>query len=350
LTYSYEIRDVEPQSHKIEIEQMFPWHGTRSLRGEVAKKESEELREKFEAIKTRLYYKIKNTYFEYYYLFRAIDITKKNLELMTALEQSARIRYTSGKASYADVIQAQVEIARLEERLIGLNDLRNPFIADFNALLNRNIGDQLPPPTSIPDYVLTQSEESLQALMKEKNPELREFGIQIDRVTDRIDLAKKQFYPDIMIGLSYTRMDNAQMPGAKDPLMTMFSLNVPFRRDKYRAAVREAEVTRKSAVSSKTSLENDLQAALNRTLYTFRDAERKIDLYTDVLIPKAQEALDVSTFAYVTTEADFLSLLHAQSTLLDLELMYERALSDRALSFSQLEMLVGKDLVDGTTQ
>lgn len=350
LTYTYDIREVDPQRHKIDIAQMFPWRGTRDLRGEVVRKESQELREKFEALKTNLFYKVKLTYFEYYFLSREIDITQKNLDLMTAIEQSARIKYTSGKASYADVINAQVEIAKFEERLVGLIDLKNPLIAEFNALLNRAVDEQLPAPASIPGYVLTLSEETLHALMKEENPELREFDIQINRETDRIYLAKKQFYPDLMVGLSYTRIDEAQMPGAKDPLMTMFSVNVPVWRDRYRAAVREAEITRKSAESSKTARENNLVAELNRALYNYRDAERKIDLYKNVLIPKAQELLDISALAYKTGADDFLNLLHAQSTLLNLEMMYEQMLTNRAQSFSQMEMLVGKDLTDDNTQ
>ena len=358
LTYTYFITNVEtrvgPQRHKIDLAQMFPWYGTRTLRGDLARKESDELWEKFESMKTSLFYKVRLTYFEYYYLSRSIDITKKNLELMTALEQSARIRYSSGKASYTDVIKAQVEIAKLEERLVGLNDLKNPLIADFNTLLNRAVGEQLPPPDSIPGYILSMPEDSLYVLMKEENPELREFGIRIDRETDRIDLAKKQFYPDLTVGLSYIETGEARMPGVsdsgKDPLMTMFTVNLPIWRDKYRATVREAEIGRKSAISSMTARENNLQAELNRSLYNYRDAERKIDLYTGVLIPKAQEALDVTTLAYVTGAVDFLNLLHAQSTLLDLELMYERMLSNRARSFAQLEMLVGKELTDENKQ
>jgi len=353
FSYTYYIENINtgviPESNKFNVEQMFPWFGTLDLHKEVALKESQEFREQFEALKTNLFYRVKLAYFEYYYLTRAIEITHKNLELMTVIEHNARIRYIAGKASYADVIKAQVQIAKLEEQLVGLNDMKNPLIAEFNALLNRAIDEYLPAPALIPDYVLTRTEESLYRLMREKNPELREFDIRIARETDTINLAKKQFYPDFTVGLDYEKV-NARMSGESDsgmnPLMAMFGVTIPLWRNKYRAAVREAEITRTTAVSSLNSRENSLDAALNRALYNYRDARRKIGLYRDVLIPKAQESLDVSTLAYVAGTADFLDLLDAQSTLLDLEMMYERMLSNHAQYFSELEMLVGQDLTD----
>lgn len=354
LTYTYYMENVEtrvgPQRNKIDIMQTFPWHGTRGLRGEVAGKEAETLLEKFEALKTSLFYKVRLTYFEYCYLSQAIDITKKNLELLTALEQAARIRYTSGKASYADVIKAQVEIAVLEERLMGLNDQKKPLVADFNALLNRDAGKELPAPSEISGYNLTLSEESLFALMKEANSELHELAVRIDRESVRIDLAKKQYYPELTVGLSYIDTGEARMPGVsgsgKDPLMAMFTVNLPLWRSRYRAAVREAELDRTSAEASKTARENALAADLSRTLTNYRTAERKILLYKEVLIPKARESLDVSILAYTAGTVDFLNLLHAQTTLLDLELMYDRVLSNRARFFSEMEMLAGKDFED----
>jgi outer membrane protein TolC len=79
-------------------------------------------------------------------------------------------------------------------------------------------------------------------------------------------------------------------------------------------------------------------------LYNFRDAERKIDLYRDTLVPKAQQSFTVIQKAFTAGKTDFLDVVDAERTLLEFELSYERALADRAQRLAKLEMLIGKEV------
>ena len=151
-----------------------------------------------------------------------------------------------------------------------------------------------------------------------------------------------------MVGLSYIETGLSSMPGikdnGKDPLMTMFTVNLPIWRDKYHAAVQEAEIQRKSAVLSRENRGNTLVSDLKTALYNYRDAGRKKELYRDNLIPKAVQALNVTQTAFESGKKDFLSLIDTQRTLLEFELSYERALVNRETYRAEVEMLIGKEL------
>lgn len=349
FTYSYFIEEIEtrvgPQRHRFDISQTFPWFGKLSLLGDLALQDANIKKQAYETLKLRLFYRIKTAYYEYYYLSRALEITEDNMKLLTSLEEVARSKYTSGKATYADVIKSQVEIGKLEERLLSLNDQKEPITAELNAVLNRSSDAPLPSNLSLPEEALTLSDTLIFVRLKEFNPELKSLNFQALRETKAVELAKKQFYPDISLGLNYIETGKSRMSGipesGKDPVIGMFTVNLPLWRNKYHASVREALMIKKSVEKALTARENTLNAELKRALYNYRDSERKVDLYKNTLIPKARESLNVSLQAFETGKADFLSLIDAQRTLLEFELSYERALSDRARHYANIELLVG---------
>ena len=124
----------------------------------------------------------------------------------------------------------------------------------------------------------------------------------------------------------------------------MFSVNIPLWQDNYKAAKRQAEANLSKSVQQKISFQNITISQTMQVLYDYQDAQRKFKLYSDVLIPKAQELLLASESAYKSGKVDFLSLIDAQRTLLKYQLDYNRALADSQQKLAELEMLAGTEL------
>lgn len=352
FSYGYFIQEVEtrvgPQRQKFELSQMFPWFGKLSLRGDVASEAANAARQKYEAAKLKLFYRVKKVYYEYYYLARAIAITKENMKLLSDLESVARMKYKAGAAPYAAVIKAQVELGRLQDRLKTLQDLRNPIVAKLNAALNRASDAPLPWPKPFQEEKMDVSEDQLIAWLQENNPELKALEFMTAKEKIGIDLARKNYYPDIMLGVGMVDTDDAIMPDAedsgKDPVVAMIGINLPIWYGKYRAAEKAARARHLAALKRKADKENNLLADLQIALFNFRDAHRKIDLYGDTLIPKAKQSLEVTQQGFESGKVDFLNLIDAERLLLEFQLSYERALANHAQRLAELEMLVGKEI------
>jgi len=352
FSYAYFIREVEtrvgPQRHKFGISQMFPWFGKLGLRGKAALEAANAERERYEAAKLKLFYHVKKAYYEYYYLGRAISITDENIRLITYLEAVARTKYKAGAPAHAAVIRAQVELGTLEDQLHTLRDLARPITAELNAALNRPSDASLPWPRSIPEEEVVFTDQQLLSWLRERNPELKAMDSIAAKEKAAVDIAKKDYFPDITAGVDYIETDSALMPNTrdsgKDPVVGMLSINVPIWREKYRAAEREAKARYEASLKKRTDRENTLVANLEMALYGVRDAERKIDLYRDTLIPKGEQSLKVTQQAYEAGRADFLDLIDAQRVLLEFKLSYERALANRAQRLAEIEMLVGREM------
>jgi cobalt-zinc-cadmium efflux system outer membrane protein len=249
------------------------------------------------------------------------------------------------------VIRAQVELGKLEDELRSLRGMQEPVVAKLNAALNRAPDAPLPWPKQLPEptTALTTSAE-LVAWLTQGNPELRTLDFAVAKATAAVSLARRDRYPDLMLGVKYDEMSDAAMSGASDDggdtdeVMAMLSINVPLWAGKYNAGVREARARLASARAERQEKEQRLVAELKMAWFGFSDAERKVVLYRDTLIPQATQGLEVARQAFAAGNADFLDLIDAQRVLLEFQLMHERARADRAQRLAELEMLVGRSL------
>jgi outer membrane protein TolC len=134
------------------------------------------------------------------------------------------------------------------------------------------------------------------------------------------------------------------MRGEDDDLMVGVELNLPLWRRSYKAGELQARALARRARHERKETENTLAARLERAVYEFDNSGRQVDLYTQVLVPRARELIGASEAAYMAGTVDFLSLIDAQRTLLRFRLERERAVADRQQELAELEMLVGADL------
>jgi len=352
FTYSYFIEEVEtrvgPQRNKFGIMQVFPWFGELEARTDVAVMKAKAARQRYEANKLKLFWKVKDAFYEFTYLATAIDTAKENLELLQHFEEIARTKYRAATATHPDIIRVQVELAKLEDVLKSLEQLREPTVAMLNSVLNRPFDAKLAWPAKEPTRQVEIDRQYIIESLKKANPQLAELGWEVEAAKARVELAKKKFYPDIGVGVDWIQTDDAASSSprdnGKDPVVLMFSMNIPLWRDSYKAAERQAKANVRKMQQQKVSTENKTIAQAIKVLYDVDDSQRKMHLYGDILVLKAEELVQASEAAYRSGTIDFLSLIDAQRMLLRYTLDHERAITNNQQKIAELEMLIGKEL------
>jgi len=352
FTYGYFIEEIEtrvgPQKNRLEIMQTFPWFGEIEARTDVAAAVAKAARERYEAAKLKLFFEVKDAFYEYVYLASALAIARENLELIQHFEEVARTKYMAAAGGHPDVIRAQMELAKLEDHLKTLEELRVPIVARLNAVLHRRSFTMLPWPEKKELGTAKINRQRVVELLRARNPELKAMDFELEAARSRVELAKKKFWPDVGVGVGWTDTGSALNPGVsdsgKDPIILMFTMNVPLWRKGYKAAELQARANVRKTAQQKKETENKMVARAERALYDFEDSQRKMKLYRDILTPKAEELLGASETAYRAGTLDFLSLINAQQKLLEFQLRYERAVTDNQQRRAELEMLVGIEL------
>jgi outer membrane protein TolC len=186
----------------------------------------------------------------------------------------------------------------------------------------------------------------LDELLVKNNPEVAALDRQIAAAKIKIELARKDYYPDVTLGMSY--IDTATSTGGRnpsgdgaDPVIAMVSINLPIWREKLDAGLRQAQFRRRAAVQRRAARLNSLQSQVRLIAYRYSDAQRKIGLYRDTLLPKARQAMTATDAAYRGGKGSFLDLIDAQRILLEFEITLHRAVANRAQRLAELEMVTG---------
>jgi outer membrane protein TolC len=350
ISYSWYAREVETragaQQQRIGLSQTLPGFGKLSLEKQSAIENARVQQALFENMRLRLRRRVALFYWELVYLDRAIETTGENVQLLEFFESVARSRYRAGEGLQSALLRAQVERDRIIDRQADLQDMRRAELARFNALLNR------PPQGKI---VTAEATETVQSLPAQKvlietalqgNPALIAQAYRITEKEKQFQLASRMDYPDFTLGVDYIETNDALRPGisdsGKDPVILSIALNIPLWRGKYRALERAAELRQLTEEERLRDLENQVIASLEAALARLRESRRKIALYQDELIPRAQQTLSITQRAFSSGEVPFTDLIEAEQVLLDFQLVFHRAVADQGKALAEIEMLTGR--------
>ncbi|UCH11105.1 MAG: TolC family protein [Fidelibacterota bacterium] len=349
--YTYYLESVEtrvgPQEGAASVTQRLPWLGKLRLEGRIAEKQAAAARYHYEATVQRVAAEIEEAYWDYLYLLKAITTTEQNLELLRNWEKVAMSKYTTARAGHPDIIKAQVEVLALEDRLASLQQMQIPVVQRLSAAVGVPLTVESIGVNPIPIQELPVAEENLPNELLTRNPSLAAERAMIEAAELGLRRSRLNYRPDFMVGgkVVFTGENPAlgnDPENGKDPIMFTLGLSIPIHLKKYRSLEQASRAEWKSAELTTRNLENKFLAQLERTVFEFQDAARKIRLYEEALIPRAEQALVASEAAYVSDRVDFLTLIETHRALLDYQLSYQKALADQAGHHARLSALLGR--------
>ncbi len=339
----FDVQEGDPSSFRsITAMQKIPFPGKLKLRGQIAGREAEAAWWDYETIRRRVAAQVKVTYYDYFYYHQAIEITRKDKDLLGKLAQIAEVRYQVGKGIQQDVLRAQVELSRILQRLTVLEQQEKTTQVRLNTLLYRQPDAPLPPPAALEQSQLTYSLESLYQLARENDTGLQREQQMIERNQLAVNLARKEFYPDLSIGYMYqNRPLMPEMHGVT------FSINIPvFYKSKQREGVNEATLELLSARRSRDNRETVLSFEVKQHYLAAKAADELARLYSQAIVPQSSLALDSALAAYEVGSVDFLTVLDSFITVLDYEINYYRERSNYQIALARLEPLVSVPLTN----
>ncbi|MFH1699699.1 MAG: TolC family protein [Candidatus Zixiibacteriota bacterium] len=350
LSFGYFMQNVEtrvgPQRYRIGLKQSLPWFGTLGARGEVAKSEALASEMNYESIKQSVTHDIKTVFYELYYLGKLKSLIHANLEILKFWETVTQTKYKTGQISHHDLIKVQIELGILEDRLIGIDKTFRPIKSHLAALLNLSDISNISIPDTIQIDDISIDIQSILDRIIDNNPALKSMEYDVQKEKAGVRLSGKNTMPVFTLGVDYIETGPALIPSmpesGKDPLMLNIGMTLPIWFGKNKA-VRNQSKSRLMAQENKlTNARNRLIARVEKVLFEYDEAQRKIDLYKDGLIPRAEEALNVGYAAFQAGNIDIVSLLDSQRQLLHFQEIYERSRTDLAIKISEIEMLMGK--------
>jgi outer membrane protein TolC len=330
------------------LAQQFPWFGTLRLRGEAAEEEVKVALAELCAAQLEAVAAVKRAYYDLYYNERAERILSDNRALAADFVEIAKVRVATG-GSQQDYLRAEVAVTELDRELALIRQGLATARADLARLLHVHPESTLNALPELPIAAVPNEIDRLYRLAVAARPELKGRLAAIARDERNVELARKKYYPNLTLGLSYMDMEktNAQTPktaGGFPNVGLVVGFNLPVYRQKLDAGVVEAEA-RAVADARLYDAERDATYREVKDLLTQAKTQRDIiELFRSSILPRSEQALKLATTDYQSGLVDYVTLITAWREVLQIQLQVAQVGSELGKALASLERAVGIQL------
>jgi len=328
--------------YRVEVSQKLPFCGKREFRGQSALAEASATRHDVDDVRLQLIESARSALADYYLAERALGVNEDGLRLLRSFRNRAKDRYEKVPgANEQDMLQADVELGRQEQRQITLARVRSVAVARINTLLHQAPASHLPPPpqdlvvrASLPDAA------KLHSLALARRPDLSALAERIKAEEASLGLAQKEYFPDVEISAAYdTIMGNG--PARDLAPQIGVRVNVPLQRARRDGAVAEAQarVAQRRAELVKQIDQTNFQ--VHEAYELVHESVRIVEVYEKKLLPAASGNVKAAETSYVGGRIPFVSLIEAQRNVVELQDRFYEAKAELCRRWAMLERVLG---------
>jgi outer membrane protein TolC len=322
--------------------QKFPRGKTRFLRSEQIGLKSQGMDEIARDQKLQIVLSVRELYLE---VKKQQQLARINMEAIQAFSDVAEITeeyYATGRVHQQDVLQAAVELAKIEDRATRIAQeeeqararlatwIGNAAYRDVEAAWP--LLQALPPIAAIRDNLRNHP----RILAMQKNVSAAETGV---------ELARQKYKPEFALDLTYGGRSGTNPDGSSrtDLLTFMVVMDLPLFHNKRQDRVMASRVAESSAAMfSRNDIHRRMQSEVDFQAARLQKQQERIELFENTLLPEAAYSSQASYGAYQSSIEDLTTLLRTGITEYDLQLEHARLKAEVLKTQARLLYLEGE--------
>lgn len=338
----------EPMSQfQVGVTQALPYPGKLAISAAIARHDVTVAEADVAERRLQLARDVKTLWWNLVYLEKALAIIERNQALLGQIINVAETRYQVGQGHQQDILLAQLELSKLRDGAIRLQNLKQNETARLNVLLGRAAGNAIQIPSSVSEDLLILADlESLQKRAEMTHPRLQAQQGRMNAARSRVELAKKDYSPDFTLGAVYGLRSGSNADGSNraDFASVMFSMNLPIYSGRKQApAVDQFNAQWMRQKYELHDQHNRVAANVAQARNDYQFAVEQNQLFKQEIIPQARQTVEATLAGYQVGHVDFLSLIRSQTTLYDCETQYWKSLSSANQALARLIVAVGEE-------
>ena len=342
------LRPMDPLGMvQLQVMQMIPTSGKRSLAGRIAGARANGERERAREVGWEQRTRAAMAFYELFEAEQGIAIATGTRQLVQDVARIAQAMYEVGEGNQADVLRAQVEIARMTEEIARMEAMQASAAARLLALLDQS--DRTLPrvvrprfPEAMPD------EESLRRIGLQERPMIRAGQSEVDAAGAMATKARKELVPDLVVGVTYGQRSAAM--GTERMGSLMLGASVPLfagrRQLKWRE---EADAMRAMSTADLAWMKADTRGRIGEAMAMLNRARRLSQLYRTTVLPQAEAAVSSAVAAYRVGRVDFMTVLDGRMTVNRFRMELVALQAEEGKAWAELEMLTAHEMVNART-
>jgi len=339
---------------QLQVMQMIPLGGKLALAGTVATAYADAANARADNVVWELRYEAATAFYEVYASEQQLDVARETLRLVEDIARTSESMYRVGQGRQADVLRANVAIAKMVQDTLRMRATRETMMARLDGLLdrdrNRDIARTARP--RFADSIPTRA--WLDSIATTSRPAIRA-GLQSVRAADAsASLARKEIVPDLQIGVQYGRAASTMVDvnggtATKTDNMgsVMIGASIPiFARDRQHQMRNEAEAMKVMALAELEAMRAETRGKIGEALANLTRARELARLYRTTILPQAEATVSSARSSYRVGTVDFMTLLDDQLMVNQYRQDLIAMEADEGKAWAELEMLLGHELFD----
>jgi outer membrane protein TolC len=323
------------------LRQAFPAGKTRSINTRRFDLLASEMNENAEARGRDVLTAARSAWFDLYYWESAHGLVLESRPLFDDLATITRSLYAVGRKSQQDVLRAELELSRLDDRLIDIERQRSRARASLGEWIGQDA--TRPVARKLPSWEQIPTLESIETLLQQ-HPVMRAADSQIEARNAGVDLANERSKPGWALDLGYSYRDGSLPAGApRSDLVTLgVTVGLPFlRRKSVDSTLSAALQERSAAQSSREQTRRALQSQLRAEYARWQDLTRRLSLYDTRILNQAKDHAEASLLGYQSDRGDFADVMRGYIDDLNTRIDHIRLQVERAQSYAVLANIGG---------
>ena len=272
---------------------------------------------------------------------RARDLVRESRPFFDDLATITRSLYAVGRRNQQDVLRAELELSRLDDRLIDIE--RQQLRA--RAQLGEWIGGDAERPVAdkLPQWDDAPPREDLLASLRE-HPALQAADARIAAQDTGVELAEQRSKPGWALDVGYSYRDGSLPNG--DPRSDFITIGVtvdlPFFSGKSVDSTLSAALQdRSAAVADKERLQRSLESRLTAEYARWQELSRRLSLYEERILVQARDHAQAALLAYQNDRGNFADVMRGYIDDLNTRIDYVRLNVEREQAYAVLANLGG---------
>lgn len=327
----------------IQAMQMIPFPGKLSLRGDIAGQSTAMAQATVDEVRWNVRAEAATAFYRLYAVDHQIDVMRETLGLLKDFEMVAKAMYSAGTGRQADVLRANVEVARMDAEIKTMEAMRKATAAHLNAVVDRPADTPIPTPTLGALPLTVAPIDTLRAWAEASRPLLERSRIAVERAGSSRALARREIWPDFTVGLQYGQRRMADGTKSMGGVMVGFSLPI-FAGKRQLKARDEAAALERSAQANLEGVWARLDAQIGAIQAGLDRSRTLIRLYREEILPQARATVESSFASYRVGTVDFMTLVDAQMAVNRYEGELFALLAAYGTGITQLEMTLGRPI------
>jgi outer membrane protein TolC len=330
-------REGEAAEVHLGIEQLFEFPGKRALRQEIGRLGAEIAAAELERVRRIVAAEVKRAYWKAVFAQEAARALDKSAGRLDQLLGDLEARYNSGTGSFADVLRARTEKARLRNQVLEQEKERRLAALELNELLARPAAEPVDLATAMVFAPLALRPEAAWQEARSANSFLRTASLRSERAAAAMKLAGLGRSPDLLAGFS--------LPSVRAGAWGIsLGLSLPFLRpDRGRGLVLEAGAEMDNARLAAVTAERRARTAIASAYTAARSAEEQVQVFERDLLRDLEDELRIQLEYFRFGKGEAYGLLDLQRTFALAELEHLRAVFLYHIALADLEV-AGEEL------